>query len=215
MTLLCTVPFTTFTTRKWAVLTRKIDKLFIGIGIKLTDFLFFLINHLHLLCNMRHILISAINPYRKQQVINDTEQSNTYIYYAVTFLTWITVGLMIFSVAMGEQILQYVVALYPNFSLPAFFVPWFLLVLTSVQKLQKKTVKLSLQLWILRTTIPIFIFILPFFSAFLTSSGGLLNTKNLLISDNNMLLGFEPYCLYIAIIVLFVVHFLPVFVDKK
>jgi hypothetical protein len=27
------VPFTTFTTRKWAVLTSKIDKLFIGIGI--------------------------------------------------------------------------------------------------------------------------------------------------------------------------------------
>jgi hypothetical protein len=28
-----TVPFTTFTTRKWAVLTSKIDKLLIGIGI--------------------------------------------------------------------------------------------------------------------------------------------------------------------------------------
>jgi biotin-(acetyl-CoA carboxylase) ligase len=27
------VPFTTFTTRQWAVLTSKIDKLFIGIGI--------------------------------------------------------------------------------------------------------------------------------------------------------------------------------------
>ena len=28
------VPFTTFTTRKWAVLISKIDKLFIVIGIK-------------------------------------------------------------------------------------------------------------------------------------------------------------------------------------
>jgi protoheme ferro-lyase len=31
------VPFTTFTTRQWAVLTSKIDKLFIGIGITFTS----------------------------------------------------------------------------------------------------------------------------------------------------------------------------------
>jgi biotin-(acetyl-CoA carboxylase) ligase len=31
------VPFTTFTTRQWAVLTSKIDKLFIGIGININN----------------------------------------------------------------------------------------------------------------------------------------------------------------------------------
>jgi hypothetical protein len=35
------VPFTKFTTRKWAVLTNKIDKLFIGIGINFDLFLIF------------------------------------------------------------------------------------------------------------------------------------------------------------------------------
>jgi hypothetical protein len=34
-----TVPFTKFTTRKWAVLTSKIDKLFIGIGINCYDYI--------------------------------------------------------------------------------------------------------------------------------------------------------------------------------
>jgi hypothetical protein len=34
------VPFTTLTTRKWAVLTSKIDKLFIGIGINIHDWVF-------------------------------------------------------------------------------------------------------------------------------------------------------------------------------
>jgi hypothetical protein len=34
-----TVPFTKFTTRKWAVLTSKIDKLFIEIGINCYDYI--------------------------------------------------------------------------------------------------------------------------------------------------------------------------------
>ena len=142
-------------------------------------------------------------------MIHHTVRENIFVYYSTTILAWIAVALMAFSIAMGDHILQQVVSLYPDFSLPAFFVPWFLLVITSVQQFQKQTAKLSLQLWVLKTTVPIFIFILPFFSAFLSRKEAVLNTADLLMNDPELLLGFEPYCLYVAIIVLFAVHFLP------
>lgn len=142
-------------------------------------------------------------------------RENVFVYYSTTILAWFAVALMIFSIAMGEQILQHIVAIYPDFSLLAFFVSWFLLVISSVQKLQKQTAKLSLQLWVLKTTIPIFIFIFPFFSALLSRKEKVLDTVDLLINNNNTQLGFEPYCLYIAIIVLFAAHFLPAFWMKN
>lgn len=100
---------------------------------------------------------------------------------------------------MGDDILKEVATLYPDWSFPAFFIPWFLLVISSVQKLRENKPYLRLQIWILKTTVPIFIFVTPFFAKFLNAST---------LRDNAQL-GFAPYCLYLAIIVLFLAHFLP------
>jgi hypothetical protein len=158
-------------------------------------------------------LTNNINGIGNDKVMQVSARENMYVYYSVTILAWIAVALMIFSISMGDKILQQIVPIYPDFSLPVFFVPWFLLVISSVQKLQKQTVKLSLQLWVLKTTVPIFIFILPFFNSLLNGTEVAFDKVDLLINSNEM--SFEPYCLYFAVILLFAVHFLPAFWIKK
>tara|TARA_R110001592_G_scaffold98030_13_gene280332 strand:- start:184 stop:432 length:249 start_codon:yes stop_codon:yes gene_type:complete len=81
-----------------------------------------------------------------------------------------------------------------------------LLLISSVQKLRESLSKTPLKIWFLKTTVPIFIFVLPFFSQFLSVSKTM---------DNSVVIGFEPYCVYLAIISLFLLHFLPFFNPKS
>lgn len=126
---------------------------------------------------------------------NSITQENTLLNYAMPTLAWCAFLLMLLVLAMGESILQEVADIYPDWSFPAFFIPWFLLLISSVQKLRDKHHSIRLSVWMLKTTIPIFVFISPFVSQYFTA--------------NERLFGFEAYCLYVAIIVLFLLHFLP------
>jgi len=128
-------------------------------------------------------------------VPQDATAKNIFLHNATSTLAWLAFFLALLVLFLGNDILQEVVTIYPEWGLPAFFIPWFLLLILSVQKLRNNSQKSSLQIWILKTTIPVFAFTLPFFSKFLTSSSAQL--------------GFEPYCLFVAIIILFVLHFLP------
>lgn len=116
----------------------------------------------------------------------------------MTICAWLAFILVLFIVIKGDVILQEVSKFYPEFSFPAFFIPWFLLVISSVQKLRVSLSKAPLQNWILKTSLPIFVFVFPFFSQLLRST-----------IDNITFVEFEPYCVYFAIIVLFMVHFFP------
>ncbi|MBB1274042.1 hypothetical protein [Psychromonas sp. SR45-3] len=132
-------------------------------------------------------------------------QRNAVFNHLMTLCAWIAFILILLVLAKGDQILQSVAIIYPEFALPAFFIPWFLLVISSVQKLRESLSKAPLQSWILKTTVPIFIFVLPFFTTWLTSS----------LTGHHETIGFEGYCVYLAILVLFMVHFLPVFNTKQ
>ncbi|WP_166368332.1 hypothetical protein [Psychromonas sp. SA13A] len=132
-------------------------------------------------------------------------QKNAVFNHVMTLFAWIAFFLILLVLVKGDEILQSVAIIYPDFALPAFFIPWFLLVITSVQKLRESLSKAPLQSWILKTTVPIFIFVLPFFSTWLTSS----------LASNHETIGFEGYCVYLAILVLFMVHFLPIFNAKQ
>lgn len=138
-------------------------------------------------------------------------QENRFLHYAMTMFAWISFLLILLVVFMGEDIFPEIAAIYPDYSLPAFFIPWFLLVISSVQKLRESGAEMPLQGWALKTTIPIFIFVLPFFSKFLSPSTAVLTCTDECTISSNALLGFEPYCFFVAIIVLFLVHFLPIF----
>lgn len=144
----------------------------------------------------------------------NTPKENLFSYYSLTILAWFSFLLVLLVIFMGEDIFSEVAAIYPDYSLPAFFIPWFLLVITSVQKLRESTSKVPLQSWILKTTIPIFIFVLPFFSQLLNPSEVVLSCTDECTLSGNALLGFEIYCFFIAIMVLFLAHFLPAFNAK-
>lgn len=136
---------------------------------------------------------------------NTTE--NIFLHRVMSALAWIACLLLIVILLMGDKISQQLIALYPDWSFPAFFIPWFLLVISSVQKLPKSEVKMGLQLWVLKTTLPIFVFTLPFFTS---SKTAIMCIDDCINKDGN-LLGEGLYAVYFAIIVLFAVHFLPLF----
>lgn len=119
--------------------------------------------------------------------------------------TWLAFILVLFVVFKGDVILQKLALFYPELSFPVFFIPWFLLLISSVQKLRESVSKTPLEVWFLKTTIPIFVFVSPFFSQLLSP---------IKTNDNLVMIGFEPYCVYLAIILLFLIHFLPIFNSK-
>ncbi len=133
------------------------------------------------------------------KVPQNTVQGNTFLNNCTYISAWLAFFLLLLVVLMGEGILQEVAIIYPDWSLPAFFIPWFLLIISSVQKLREKKANMRFRIWILKATIPIFVFIAPFFSQFLKVS----------LATRDTFSGLEPYCLYLAIIVLFLVHFFP------
>lgn len=127
----------------------------------------------------------------------NTVQKNTFLNIFMSIVAWLAFLLLVVVVFIGDEIVQEVAIIYPDWSFAAFFIPWFLLIISSVQKLRdnKANMRLRLRIWILKTTLPVFIFIAPFLSTFSATS--------------QVLLGLEVYCLYLAILVLFLVHFLP------
>jgi len=138
-------------------------------------------------------------------VAKEIYQENVYFNYGLSICAWLAFILVLFVVFKGDVILQQVAIFYPQLSFPVFFIPWFLLLISSVQKLRESLSKTPLKVWFLKTTVPIFIFVLPFFSQFLSESKAM---------DNAVVIGFEPYCVYLAIITLFLLHFLPIFNPK-
>lgn len=139
-------------------------------------------------------------------MVKQISQENVYFNYALTMCACLAFILVLFVVFTGDIILQQLAIFYPELSFPVFFIPWFLLLISSVQKLRESVSKTPLQIWFLKTTIPIFVFVSPFFSQFLSA------TKT---NDNVLMIGFEPYCVYLAIIILFLMHFLPIFNPKS
>ncbi len=135
----------------------------------------------------------------------NTVQGKLCLYYCLLILAWVSFLLVLFVLFKGDEILQYVAIVYPDWAFPAFFIPWFLLLISSVQKLPENKPDLRLQIWVLKTTLPIFVFITPFFNLLLTRS-----TEN-----TGALIGFEAYCIYGAILVLFLMHFLPIINAKQ
>lgn len=150
-------------------------------------------------------MLLIICQFRKNTVPKEICQENVYFNYAATICAWLAFILVLFVVFKGDIILQQVATFYPELSFPVFFIPWFLLLISSVQKLRESPSKAPLQIWFLKTTIPIFVFVSPFFSQFLSAVKAM---------DNSVVIGFEPYCVYLAIITLFLLHFLPVFNPK-
>jgi hypothetical protein len=112
---------------------------------------------------------------------------------------------------MGDDILQDLTTRYPDWSFPAFFIPWFLLVISSVQKLPKSEVKMGLQLWVLKTTLPIFVFTAPFF---IFSKSAIICIDDCSKHDGSLFEG-GLFAVYIAIVALFALHFLPLFNRKN
>ncbi|WP_022942211.1 hypothetical protein [Psychromonas hadalis] len=131
----------------------------------------------------------------------NTKKTTDFLDSGMMIAAWITFLGMLLVLSQGEGILQEVGAIYPDWSFAAFFIPWFLLLISSVQKLRDKHSTIRLRIWMLKTTIPIFVFISPFFSKY--------------IATNSLLLEVAPYCLYMAIIVLFLLNFLPLFNAKQ
>jgi len=138
-------------------------------------------------------------------VSKNIPEGNSLLTYFVSAVAWLAFLLVLFVLFMGDDILQEIATIYPDWSFPAFFIPWFLLVISSVQKLRDNNPHLRLQIWILKTTVPIFIFVMPFFAKALSFS----------VSSDSAQVAFAPYCLYFAIMVLFLAHFLPRFNAKQ
>lgn len=140
---------------------------------------------------------------------------NVFLHRVMSVLAWIACLLLIAVLLMGDKISQQLIVLYPDWSFPAFFIPWFLLVISSVQKLPKNTAKMALQSCVLKTTVPIFVFTLPFFSQFLLSSEAKITCIDGCIEGSESFIGNGMYAVYISILVLFALHFLPIFNRKN
>ena len=112
---------------------------------------------------------------------------------------------------LGENILQTLAPIYPNWAFPAYFIPWFLLMISSIQKLNKSTPKndMAIQIWILKITTPLFLFTLPFFSLLFSKKNLVLDCIGECESEHLSLLGFETYCMFVAMLALFLLFTLP------
>lgn len=139
----------------------------------------------------------------------NTNQANHSLNVFMTTMAWLAVILTLLVVALGDDILTKIGPIYPELGFPFFFVPWFLLVISSVQKLNQSDKPNRLQIWILKTTIPLFILTTPFFSSFLGDSTISMDCVDSCAESNVLVFGFEPYCIYAAIICMFLVHFIP------
>lgn len=123
---------------------------------------------------------------------------------AISIVAALTSIMAIIIIALGDKILINLELHYPDWAFPAFFIPWFLIIISSLQKLSKNKKPHALQIWILKITIPVIIFTLPYFTSLLTKPANCL--KNCLnISETP--LSFEPYCMFIALIALFLLNF--------
>jgi hypothetical protein len=109
---------------------------------------------------------------------------------------------------LGENILQSLQVIYPSWAFPAYFIPWFLLLISSIQKLNKHKKQLGLQVWFLKISIPLFLFTLPYFSHFLTADVSSNCTIDCQINSDT-LFGFEPYCMIFAMLSLFLLFAFP------
>lgn len=139
----------------------------------------------------------------------DQTNDSMNIFISVAAVLAILLALMV--LLLGESILQTLGGIYPSWAFPVYFISWFLLIISSVQKLNKNKEKSShaLQVWILKTTIPLFIFTLPFFSQFLSVSIDAKTCLDNCIPSHEVVFGFEPYCMVVAIVSLFLLHLLP------
>jgi hypothetical protein len=142
-------------------------------------------------------------------VEKNTNQANHFLNIFMSTMAWLAVILTLLVVALGNDILTKIEPLYPDLAFPFFFVPWFLLIISSVQKLTQSDKPNRLQNWILKTTIPLFIFTLPFLSDFLSGSITSMASNDISAESNVVVFGFEPYCIYAALLVLFLLHFIP------
>lgn len=121
----------------------------------------------------------------------------------------VTATVLVFIILLlGENILQSLQLVYPSWAFPAFFIPWFLLLISSIQKLNKHKKELGLQVWILKISIPLFVFTLPYFSQLLTRDNSLNCTVDCQITQAS-LFAFEPYCMIIAMLSLFLLFSFP------
>ncbi|WP_413701580.1 hypothetical protein ACLKMH_08320 [Psychromonas sp. KJ10-10] len=123
----------------------------------------------------------------------------------------VAILLAIVVLFLGEGILQTLDSIYPNWAFPAYFIPWFLLMISSIQKLNKNkhNKEYALQVWILKITIPLFLFTLPFFSQLLNNSYSSTHCLDECQIQATFLLGFEPYCMFLAMLSLFLLFTLP------
>jgi hypothetical protein len=144
---------------------------------------------------------------------NNTDQVNNYNYIFISTMALFSVILALLVLFLGEDILKALDHIYPDWSFPVFFIPWFLLIISTLQKLNKNknlsTDKYRLQVWILKTTIPLFIFTTPFFSQLLSVSATSTICTDDCLPSNVVLFGFEPYCTFIAIVSLFLINIVP------
>jgi len=143
------------------------------------------------------------------EVEKNTNQARHVVNIFTSIMAWLAVILALVVLSFGDDILQEIESIYPDWAFPVFFIPWFLLVISSVQKLLNNQNQKRLSIWILKTTIPLFIFTTPFFSKFLSAS-----TTSAVCTDNcaeltGSAFGFEPYCIYIALLSLFLLHIIP------
>ena len=139
----------------------------------------------------------------------NTKQANHLLNVFMSTMAWLAVILTLLVVALGNDILTKIEPIYPDLAFPLFFVPWFLLVISSVQKLSQNGKPNRLQIWILKTTIPLFIFTIPFFSDFLSGSATSMACNDSCAESNAVVFGFEPYCIYAALLFLILLHFIP------
>lgn len=144
---------------------------------------------------------------------NKTDQVNNSNHIVISVMALFAVILALLVLFLGEGILKTLGHIYSDWAFPVFFIPWFLLIISSLQKLNKNknlsTDKYRLQVWILKTTIPLFIFTIPFFSQLISVSSTSPTCTVDCLPNNVVLFGFEPYCMFIAIVSLFLLNILP------
>lgn len=154
-------------------------------------------------------LLNLIIDLGKIKVEKNTNQANHSLNVFMSTMAWLAVILTLLVVALGNDILTTIKPIYFDLAFPFFFVPWFLLVISSVQKLSQSDKPNRLQIWILKTTIPLFIFTIPFFSNFLSGSTISISANDISAESNTVVFGFEPYCIYAALLLLILLHFIP------
>ena len=146
---------------------------------------------------------------RKAKVDQMKTQVNNPSRIVISILAVTATLMALMILLLGEDILQTLESIYPSWAFPVYFIPWFLLFISSVQKLNKHKKEHGLQVWVLKITFPLFLFTLPFFSHLLSA----VNTSSHCINDcqvnQGILLGLEPYCMFFAIISLFLLFTLP------